>query len=119
MTVNAATVTVEKEALALLLALRHFEVYLGANPFPVKVYTDHNPLVFLSRMQNLNQRLMRWSLVIQEYNLEIVHNVAQRWFWLMRCPEQLVLKMPCVNRRDKISLSLPWVGRKCYILCFI
>ncbi len=29
----------------------------------------------------------------------------------MRCPEQLVLKMPCVNRRDKISLSLSWVGR--------
>lgn len=65
--------TVEKEALALLLALQHFDVYLSANPFPVKVYTDHNPLVFLSRMQNLNQRLMRWSLVIQEYNLEIVH----------------------------------------------
>ncbi len=65
--------TVEKEALALMLALRHFDVYLSANPFPVRVYTDHNPLVFLSRMQNLNQRLMRWSLVIQEYNLEIVH----------------------------------------------
>ncbi|KAL0152767.1 hypothetical protein M9458_052490 [Cirrhinus mrigala] len=65
--------TVEKEALALLLALRHFDVYLSANPFPVRVYTDHNPLVFLSRMQNLNQRLMRWSLIIQEYNLEIVH----------------------------------------------
>ncbi|KAI2661959.1 Retrovirus-related Pol polyprotein from transposon 17.6 [Labeo rohita] len=65
--------TVEKEALALLLALRHFDVYLSANPFPVRVYTDHNPLVFLSRMQNVNQRLMRWSLIIQEYNLEIVH----------------------------------------------
>ncbi|KAI2647622.1 Retrovirus-related Pol polyprotein from transposon 17.6 [Labeo rohita] len=65
--------TVEKEALALLLALRHFDVYLSANPFPVPVYTDHNPLVFLSRMKNLNQRLMRWSLIIQEYNLEIVH----------------------------------------------
>ncbi len=57
--------TVEKEALALMLALRHFDVYLSANPFPVRVYTDHNPLVFLSRMQTFNQRLMRWSLVIQ------------------------------------------------------
>ncbi len=44
--------TVEKEALALMLALRHFGVYLSANPFPVRVYADHNPLVFLSRMQN-------------------------------------------------------------------
>ncbi len=43
------TVQSKKEALALMLALRHFDVYLSANPFPVRVYTDHNPLVFLSR----------------------------------------------------------------------
>ncbi len=51
--------TVENEALALMLALRHFDIYLSANPFPVRLYTDHNPLVFLSRMQNCNQRLIR------------------------------------------------------------
>ncbi|KAL0153620.1 hypothetical protein M9458_051100, partial [Cirrhinus mrigala] len=65
--------TIEKEALALLLALQHFEVYLGCSSNPVVVYTDHNPLVFLGRMQNSNQRLMRWSLIIQEYNLDIQH----------------------------------------------
>lgn len=65
--------TIEKEALALLLALQHFEVYLGSNCNPVVVYTDHNPLVFLWRMCNSNQRLMRWSLIIQEYNLDIQH----------------------------------------------
>ncbi len=41
--------TIEKEALALVLALRHFEVYLGGHCSPIKVYTDHNPLVFLSQ----------------------------------------------------------------------
>lgn len=35
--------------------------------------TDHNPLVFLTRMQNSNQRLMRWSLLVQDFNLEIHH----------------------------------------------
>lgn len=39
--------TIEKEALALLLALQHFEVYIGGSSVPVVVYTDHNPLVFL------------------------------------------------------------------------
>lgn len=53
--------------------LKHFEVYLGGSTLPIKVYTDHNPLVFLSRMYNANQRLMRWSLALQEFNLEIVH----------------------------------------------
>lgn len=47
--------TIEKEALALLLALQHFEVYVGSSSVPVVVYTDHNPLVFLSRMYNQNQ----------------------------------------------------------------
>ncbi|KAG1952330.1 gag-pol fusion protein [Pimephales promelas] len=65
--------TIEKEALALLLALQYFEVYIGSSPLPVIVYTDHNPLVFLSRMYNQNQRLMRWSLIVQRYNLEIRH----------------------------------------------
>lgn len=65
--------TIEKEALALLYALQHFEVYLGSSIKPIKVFTDHNPLVFLSRMYNHNQRLMRWSLIVQDYNLDISH----------------------------------------------
>ena len=65
--------TIEKETLALLLALQHFEVYVGSSPLPVVVFTDHNPLIFLSRMYNHNQRLMRWALVVQDYNLDIHH----------------------------------------------
>lgn len=65
--------TIEKETLALLLALQHFEVYVGSSSSPVIVYTDHNPLVFLAQMYNHNQRLMRWALLIQPYNLEIRH----------------------------------------------
>lgn len=42
--------TNEKETLALLLALQHFEVYVSSSPAPTVVYTDHSPLVFLSRM---------------------------------------------------------------------
>ncbi len=36
--------TIEKEALALLRSLQHFEVYVGSTPYQVGVYTDHNPL---------------------------------------------------------------------------
>lgn len=64
--------TIEKEALALMLALQNFEVYLcNGSMGPIIVYTDHNPLVFLSRMANSNQRLMRWSLILQEFVLDI------------------------------------------------
>lgn len=62
--------TIEKEALALLLAVQHFEVYLSSGD-RIVAYTDHNPLVFLARMSNSNQRLMRWALILQEFNLDI------------------------------------------------
>ncbi|KAF7661623.1 hypothetical protein LDENG_00257510 [Lucifuga dentata] len=65
--------TTEKEALALLLALQHFEIYLGSSSQPIQVFTDHNPLVFLSQMRNANQRLMRWFLLVQDFNLHICH----------------------------------------------
>ncbi len=63
--------TIEKEALALLLALQYFEVYVGSSSLPLVAFTDHNPLVFLSRMRNSNQRIMRWALIIQDFTLEI------------------------------------------------
>ena len=65
--------TVEKETLALVLALNHFEVYLSSSPIPIKVHTDHNPLVFLNKFKNKNQRLTKWSLLLQEWNLDINH----------------------------------------------
>ena len=65
--------TSEKETLALLLALQHFDVYLNTTVAPIEVFTDHNPLVFIHRMKNKNQRLLRWSLALQEYSLTIQH----------------------------------------------
>lgn len=64
---------VEKEALALIWALQHFEVYVGGGVNPVAVFTDHNPLTFLHSLQNPNQRLMRWCLFLQPFNLDIRH----------------------------------------------
>ena len=69
--------TIEKEALALLLALQHFDVYLNTTIFPIVVFTDHNPLVFVNKMKNNNQRLLRWSLLFQEYNLKIHHTCGK------------------------------------------
>ena len=64
--------TIEKEALALILALEHFRVYISTSQSLV-VYTDHNPLVSLSRMKNPNPRLMGWSLFLQGFNLDVHH----------------------------------------------
>lgn len=63
---------VEKEALALIWALQHFDIYVGSSQ-PVVIYTDHNPLTFLNSLHCPNQRLIRWSLFLQAYCLDIKH----------------------------------------------
>lgn len=65
--------TIEKELLALILALQHFSVYLGSGSTPIQVYTDHHPLKFLAKFKDKNQRLTRWALFLQEYSLDIKH----------------------------------------------
>lgn len=65
--------TIEREALALIWVLQFFEVYLSSGTFPVVVYSDHNPLTFLHSLQSPNQRLIRWSLFLQPYPLDIRH----------------------------------------------
>ena len=67
--------TVEKEALALVLSVHIFSIYFGSSV--VKVYTDHNPLTFVERMASHNQKLLRWSLELQQYNLRIIHRAGK------------------------------------------
>ena len=49
--------TIEKECLSLILALQHFEVNLTSSSSPTVVFSDHNPLIFIHKMKNKNQRL--------------------------------------------------------------
>jgi len=68
--------TVEKEALALVLALRAFSVYVGSSH--VTVYSDHSPLQFIQKMANHNQKLLRWNLELQQYNITVVHRPGKQ-----------------------------------------
>ena len=65
--------TTEKVCLALILAIQQFEVYLISSTSPIVVFSDHNPLSFLHKLKNKNQRLLRWSLLLQEFNIDIRH----------------------------------------------
>ncbi|GFX52366.1 retrovirus-related Pol polyprotein from transposon 17.6 [Trichonephila clavipes] len=55
--------TIEREAYAIIWALKRFETLLcGAKIF---LLTDHNPLVFLTSAAPQCPRLQRWALTIQ------------------------------------------------------
>ncbi len=65
--------TIEKEALALVLAVQHFEVYISSAGGDLEVLTDHNPLTFLAKFKTSSQRVFRWSLILQPYSLRVKH----------------------------------------------
>jgi hypothetical protein len=59
--------TVEKEAYAALWALQKFRHWIfGRN---VILYSDHNPITFLTESTPKSAKLMRWALAIQEYDV--------------------------------------------------
>eukprot|EP01053_Blabericola_migrator_P006172 Blabericola_migrator_1__6171@NODE_3113_length_2029_cov_5_413863_g1950_i0_p1_GENE_NODE_3113_length_2029_cov_5_413863_g1950_i0NODE_3113_length_2029_cov_5_413863_g1950_i0_p1_ORF_typecomplete_len614_score39_80RT_RNaseH/PF17917_1/5_3e33RT_RNaseH_2/PF17919_1/2_4e23rve/PF00665_26/4_5e03rve/PF00665_26/2_2e19Integrase_H2C2/PF17921_1/8_3e03Integrase_H2C2/PF17921_1/1_4e14RVT_1/PF00078_27/3_8e13DDE_Tnp_IS240/PF13610_6/0_002rve_3/PF13683_6/0_0022zfH2C2/PF09337_10/0_04_NODE_3113_length_2029_cov_5_413863_g1950 len=59
----------ERECLAIIEALRHFDVYIRGRK--VKVITDHKGLQWLMTAQK--GKLARWAAVISEYDLSIFH----------------------------------------------
>ena len=65
--------TIEKEALALVLAIQHFSVYVSGGNKPHQVFTDHNSLTFIEKMKDKNHRILNYFLLLQEHNLCINH----------------------------------------------
>ncbi|KAK8508033.1 hypothetical protein V6N11_073541 [Hibiscus sabdariffa] len=61
--------TTEKELLAIVFALEKFRSYLlGTN---ITVFSDHAALRYLMSKKEAKPRLIRWILLLQEFNLKI------------------------------------------------
>ncbi|CAN6583472.1 unnamed protein product [Malus baccata var. baccata] len=61
--------TTEKELLAVLFALDKFRSYLLGTK--VIIYTDHTALKYLLTKKEAKPRLIRWMLLLQEFDVEI------------------------------------------------
>ncbi|KAL6347621.1 hypothetical protein AAG906_026149 [Vitis piasezkii] len=61
--------TLEKELLAMSFALDKFRAYLVGSF--IVVFTDHSALKYLLTKQDAKARLIRWILLLQEFNLQI------------------------------------------------
>ncbi|RVW98358.1 Retrovirus-related Pol polyprotein from transposon 17.6 [Vitis vinifera] len=61
--------TIEKELLAVVFALDKFRAYLVGSF--IVVFTDHFALKYLLTKQNAKARLIRWIILLQEFNLQI------------------------------------------------
>ena len=61
--------TTEKELLAVVFALEKFRPYILGSK--IIVYTDHAALKYLLSKKEAKPRLIRWVLLLQEFDLEI------------------------------------------------
>ena len=61
--------TTEKELLAVVFALEKFRSYLLGTK--VVVYSDHAALRHLMNKKDAKPRLIRWVLLLQEFNIEV------------------------------------------------
>ena len=67
----------EKEALAIVWAINHWQHYLlGDRQFTV--VTDHHPLTGLRTIKDMHGRLGRWSLALQHYNFVVQYRPGEK-----------------------------------------
>jgi len=106
--------TTEKELLAVFFAINKLRSYLlGAK---VVVYTDHAALKYLLTKKDAKLRLIRWILLLQEFDFEIkdkkgVENLVADYLSHMSTAETMELLINEFLRDDmllKVETSHPW-----------
>jgi len=68
--------TIEKETYATIWALKKFRKWIFGKP--VVVYTDHNPITYLTDAAPKTAKLMRWALAIQEYDVTCHYKMGSK-----------------------------------------
>ena len=66
-----AYITIEKECFAIVKSVQKLREYLLGTEFVIEC--DHFPLQWLNNAKDNNMRLLRWSLLLQEYRFRIHH----------------------------------------------
>lgn len=95
--------TTEKELLAVIYSVQKFRMYLIGSKF--RIITDHKSLTFLKNTTFHNARLIRWTLLLQEYHFDISHckgkdNIVADFF--SRNPES---KFAAEQEPEKLIIS--------------
>jgi hypothetical protein len=71
--------TTKKELLAVVFALDKFRSYLLGSK--VIIYSDHAALKYLFSKKDAKSRLIRWILLLQEFDIEIGTRRVPKMWW--------------------------------------
>ena len=62
---------IELEAAGISWAIQKFDQYLFGNF--CRIYTDHRPLAYISKIAQKSTRLAKYALIFQRYHIEIIY----------------------------------------------
>lgn len=99
--------TYELECLAVVYALKRFHIYLHEIRF--KIITDCDSLRLTSAKRDIIPRIMRWCLLLQNYDYTIEHRSNERMKHvdaLSRVPQILILEGNTFEQHLAIKQSL-------------
>jgi len=68
--------TIEKELTAIVWACRYFRPYLLGKHFTI--VTDHRPLTWMFSVKDPSSRLLRWRLLLEEYDYMIAYKAGKK-----------------------------------------
>lgn len=61
--------SIEKEAYAIVLALTKLkDIIIGSK---IHIFTDHNPLTYLTESMSKSAKLVRWTLELQSFDIDV------------------------------------------------
>jgi len=111
--------TIEREAYAIVWALGRFrDLIFGSR---IMVFCDHNPLQYIRESASKSAKLLRWSLALAEFDLDITYtkgseNVVADYFVTNMKLLPCVLCYECGSFHGVPKLSwfadeLCWLGR--------
>ncbi|CCO36090.1 Retrotransposable element Tf2 155 kDa protein type 2 [Rhizoctonia solani AG-1 IB] len=70
--------THDKELLAIIRSLEHWQIYLEATSEPVTIFTDHRNLEYWKESRTFNRRHARWHLLLSNFNFCIVYRPGKQ-----------------------------------------
>jgi hypothetical protein len=89
----------ELETLAIVKAIERFHVYVHGISF--RVVTDCNSLVLAMKKININPKIARWSLALQNYRFELAHRSSDRMTHV-DCLSRNVMLVSAITLEDEL-----------------
>ncbi|RDX80254.1 Retrovirus-related Pol polyprotein from transposon 17.6, partial [Mucuna pruriens] len=112
--------TTEKELLAIVFALEKFRSYLLGSK--IIVFSDHAALRYLLKKLDAKPRLIRWMLLLQEFDLEIKDKkgaenfVADHLSRIKKGSELMPIRDEFLNKQLlNIQMATPWFADICNV----